>query len=122
LGHAADEGRALGDGARARPPVERGLRGGHGILDLRVGEGRVLREALPRRRVADRVIAHGGSVPLRQSTAICVYFEDRYSWMPSSPPSRPTPDCFTPPKGAAAFETTPTFNPIIPVSSRSIIR
>ena len=34
--------------------------------------------------------------------------------MPSAPPSRPMPDCLTPPKGAAAFETTPTFRPIIP--------
>ena len=36
-----------------------------------------------------------------------MYLVDRYSWMPSRPPSRPRPDCFTPPNGAAAFETTP---------------
>jgi hypothetical protein len=36
-----------------------------------------------------------------------VYFVWRYSWMPSAPPSRPRPDIFQPPNGAAALETTP---------------
>ncbi len=35
--------------------------------------------------------------------------------MPSAPPSRPSPDIFQPPNGAAALETTPMFRPIIPV-------
>ena len=51
-----------------------------------------------------------------------VYFVVRYSSMPSSEPSRPMPDCLTPPKGAAALEMTPALRPIIPVSSRSIMR
>ena len=42
--------------------------------------------------------------------------------MPSLPPSRPMPDCLTPPNGAPAFETMPWFRPTIPVSSRSHTR
>ena len=38
------------------------------------------------------------------------------------PPSRPTPDCLTPPNGAPAFETMPWLRPIIPVSRRSQTR
>ena len=34
--------------------------------------------------------------------------------MPSAPPSRPRPDIFQPPNGAAAFETTPTLRPTVP--------
>ena len=36
-----------------------------------------------------------------------VYFVERNSWIPSKPPSRPIPDCFMPPNGAAAFDTRP---------------
>ena len=51
-----------------------------------------------------------------------VYFVVRYSSMPSSEPSRPMPDCLTPPNGAAALEMTPALRPLIPVSRRSIMR
>ena len=42
--------------------------------------------------------------------------------MPSGPPSRPKPDCLTPPKGAPALETMPWLRPIIPVSRPSMTR
>ena len=51
-----------------------------------------------------------------------VYLVDRYSWIPSKPPSRPIPDCFTPPNGAAALEITPMLRPSIPVCSDSMSR
>jgi hypothetical protein len=40
-------------------------------------------------------------------TPIPTYFNTRYSSMPSAPPSRPNPDCLTPPNGAAGFDGTP---------------
>ena len=49
-------------------------------------------------------------------TATATYFVSRYSPIPSNPPSRPKPDCLTPPKGAAGLETMPWLSPIIPVS------
>src|SRR5690606_31731434 len=100
------------------PFAVRAVGGCDGILDLRLCEGLVCGERLTRGRVDDGVISHVRS----SQFGISVYLVDRYSWMPSAPPSRPTPDCLTPPNGAAAFETTPTFRPIMPVSSASIIR
>src|SRR5262249_20203871 len=55
-------------------------------------------------------------------TLIATYFVSSYSPMPSKPPSRPKPDCLTPPKGAAGLETTPWLRPTIPVSSPSHMR
>ena len=40
-----------------------------------------------------------------------MYWVVVYSSMPSEPPSRPRPDCFTPPNGAAALEMTPALKP-----------
>jgi hypothetical protein len=57
-----------------------------------------------------------------QRSATATYFTSRYSRMPSWPPSRPKPECLTPPKGAAAFETIPWFSPTIPVWSDSTTR
>src|SRR5829696_7555363 len=53
---------------------------------------------------------------------MATYLVSRYSAMPSGPPSRPTPDCLTPPKGAAGFETRPWLRPTMPVSSPSMTR
>jgi len=50
------------------------------------------------------------------------YFVSRYSSMPSQPPSRPRPDSFTPPKGAAGLEITPELRPTIPVCNPSATR
>ena len=41
--------------------------------------------------------------------------------MPSNPPSRPTPDALTPPKGAAGLETMPWLTPTMPYSRASLI-
>ncbi len=51
-----------------------------------------------------------------------MYLVSRYSSMPSVPPSLPSPDCLTPPKGAATSESTPRLTPTIPVSSASATR
>ncbi len=52
-------------------------------------------------------------------TPIATYFVSKYSPIPSNPPSRPNPDCLTPPNGAAALDTTPWLSPTMPVSSCS---
>jgi hypothetical protein len=51
-----------------------------------------------------------------------MYFVSRYSSIPSIPPSRPKPDCLTPPNGAAGSEITPRFTPTIPASRPSATR
>jgi hypothetical protein len=55
-------------------------------------------------------------------SAIATYFVSRYSSMPSGPPSRPKPECLTPPNGAAALETIPWLRPTMPVSRPSMTR
>ena len=60
----------------------------------------------------ERVVASNPDDPamshaMRQNPARPTYFVSRYSSMPSSPPSRPKPEAFTPPKGAAGFDTMP---------------
>ena len=51
----------------------------------------------------------GGVDPRRLSrqTGMPTYFVSRYSSIPSTPPSRPKPDCLTPPNGAAGLDTMP---------------
>ena len=39
--------------------------------------------------------------------------------MPVNPPSRPSPDCLTPPKGAEASESPPLFTATMPDSIAS---
>ena len=58
--------------------------------------------------------------PRHQLTAM--YLVSVNSSNPSWPPSRPIPDCLTPPKGAAGSETTPRLIPIIPASRASATR
>ena len=50
------------------------------------------------------------------------YCVSKNSISPSCAPSRPRPDCFMPPNGAAGSETMPRFNPIMPKSSFSETR
>ena len=50
------------------------------------------------------------------------YLVDRYSSMPSKPPSRPKPLCLTPPKGADGLEIRPLLSPTMPVCSPSTTR
>src|SRR5262249_45233273 len=51
-----------------------------------------------------------------------MYCVSMNSSMPSCAPSRPTPDCFVPPNGAAGSETRPRLRPIMPKSSFSETR
>src|SRR5690606_37078342 len=51
-----------------------------------------------------------------------MYLASVYSSSPSWPPSRPIPDCLTPPNGAAGSETTPRLIPTIPDSSAALTR
>ena len=46
----------------------------------------------------------------------------RYSSIPARAPSRPRPDCLTPPKGETAVEIAPAFSPTMPNSSASPTR
>ncbi len=57
-----------------------------------------------------------------QPAGSATYVVSRYSSMPSKPPSRPKPLCFTPPNGAAGLEIRPVLMPIIPNSSDSASR
>src|SRR5690606_35195474 len=50
------------------------------------------------------------------------YLISIYSSNPCLEPSRPIPDCLTPPNGAAALETNPVLTPTIPDSSCSATR
>src|SRR5699024_11343617 len=99
---------AVANGADAAETAENGSSGGQDDLFLLSLVTRV------RTRPARCAYANGFSVR--------VYFVCRYSWIPSAPPSRPTPDCRHPPKAAAALELTPLSSPIIPVASRPITR
>src|SRR6266576_788022 len=80
---------------------------------------RVVRSEILRSRLVQLLTPLIPSPPHRFSAT---YLVSRYSPMPSKPPSRPKPDCLTPPKGAAGLETTPWLSPIIPVSSLSQTR
>ena len=60
--------------------------------------------------------------PLAAYHVIDTYCVSRNSFIPSCAPSRPRPDCLTPPKGAAGSDTRPRFKPIMPNSSFSETR
>ena len=51
-----------------------------------------------------------------------MYFISRNSSTPCLEPSRPSPDSFTPPKGATSVEIIPSFTPTMPNSSISVTR
>lgn len=50
------------------------------------------------------------------------YFISRYSSIPNLEPSRPNPDCLTPPNGATSLEMAPVLIPTIPYSKASPTR
>jgi hypothetical protein len=50
------------------------------------------------------------------------YFISKYSAMPWRDPSRPSPDCLTPPKGTCSVAMMPTLMPTIPYSKASLTR
>jgi len=50
------------------------------------------------------------------------YLTTRYSSIPKWDPSRPKPDCLTPPNGATSVEMIPVLMPSIPYSRRSAMR
>src|SRR4051794_12470089 len=90
-------------------------------LDARAVAERRSRHAatllLPDRRGEREVLP-----PVRQPAFMATYLVSRYSSMPSRPPSRPTPECLTPPNGAEALDTMPWLRPTMPVSSASMTR
>lgn len=51
-----------------------------------------------------------------------MYLTSRYSSMPHFEPSRPKPDCLTPPKAPSAAERRASFTPTIPTSNASATR
>src|SRR5471032_2490805 len=53
---------------------------------------------------------------------IIMYFSSVYSSRPYFDPSRPRPDCLTPPKGATSVDMIPSLIPTMPVSSASATR
>ena len=65
--------------------------------------------------------AKAGMTPRRYQLTE-MYCVSRNSFSPSCAPSRPMPDCFMPPNGAAGSETRPRFKPIMPKSSFSETR
>src|SRR5579871_4264185 len=65
-----------------------------------------MRNAIPAGRAVTAIRVSHPAVLLRPYTPIPTYLSDRNSSMPSAPPSRPKPDCLTPPNGAAGFDGT----------------
>ena len=53
---------------------------------------------------------------------VAMYLVSVNSRSPSCAPSRPMPDCFTPPNGAAGSDTRPRLSPTMPASSASDTR
>src|SRR4029077_15303440 len=74
----------------------------------------------PRAEETLGVIAVGLALDAPQVTE--TYWVSRNSISPSWAPSRPMPDCFMPPNGAAGSETRPRLSPIMPKSSCSDTR
>src|SRR5262249_12611482 len=62
------------------------------------------------------------AVRLHVHHATEMYCVSRNSISPSCAPSRPMPDCFMPPNGAAGSKTSPRLSPITPNSSFSETR
>src|SRR5262249_12693493 len=94
---------------------------------LGIGPARRIRLAVdsrahitPRADEAARNVAFGIDWLAHQDTD--TYCVSRNSIRPSCAPSRPMPDCFMPPKGAAGSETRPRLSPIMPKSSFSETR
>src|SRR6266851_811751 len=58
----------------------------------------------------------------RQIPPMQIYFTSTYSSMPYFDPSRPMPDCLTPPKGATSVVISPVFTPTMPYSRASATR
>src|SRR5690606_4815158 len=110
-GRDRDRGRAVGDPPTGRAhagrvaPVERGDGG-------RLAAGPVRGEHQPPRT--------GAAVGHRPPMA--TYLVSRNSSLPTLPPSRPRPECWTPPKGAAGLDTRPWLRPTMPVCRASVTR
>lgn len=64
----------------------------------------------------------GYKIERRQMPPMHRYFISRYSSMPYLEPSRPRPDCLTPPNGPTSLEMMPVLIPTIPYSSFSATR
>ncbi len=93
----------------------------HSVLTLLVYSVEIaVRLSYPETSYANQLESLGSSVPAHRASA--TYFVSRYSPMPSKPPSRPKPDCLTPPKGAAGLETMPWLTPTMPASIASLTR
>ena len=58
----------------------------------------------------------------RSHQLVAMYFVSVNSRSPSCAPSRPMPDCFTPPNGAAGSDTIPRLRPTMPASRASLTR
>ena len=96
-----------------------------GECDATEGQTRVLRD-----RSADVGSTHAAgaqrstseSDPQASMPPKQMYFTSTYSSMPYFEPSRPSPDCLTPPNGATCVVMRPVFTPTIPYSSCSATR
>ena len=135
--HVADEllvqrpsGRAVGPVPRPRGAVA--LRRG-GLDDVGLTPAPPRDQGIHHRRLVSSIVGtvknslitgRGGGITRRWDgqRGMPTYFVSRYSSMPSKPPSRPKPDCFTPPNGAAGFDTMPVLTPTIPDSIPSATR
>ncbi|RHW26205.1 hypothetical protein D0Z08_14610 [Nocardioides immobilis] len=56
--------------------------------------------------------------PSSHHRSTAMYCVSKYSWIPANPPSRPKPDSFMPPNGAAGSEAVPRLTATIPDSIR----
>ncbi len=78
------------------------------------------------RQLLDEVPGKSATVVVLEFLAghspISTYFTSRNSSSPYLDPSRPSPDCLTPPNGATSVEMMPAFAPTMPVSIFSATR
>src|ERR1700733_8658493 len=105
--------RRLFDHTRVGPAAENL---GERRLRRRKGKGQRDRALLQKPTVAT-VVRHQRSIPPMQ-----MYLMATKSSMPYLEPSRPIPDCFTPPNGAISLENAPTLTDTMPCSNASATR
>ena len=124
--HGIDRGSAAIEDLEARLDRQRMSRRDHvplrgrKLLRARAGGVIGLRGAQLRGGQRRHEQQRGGEDP--HTPPMLTYLICTKSSMPYFEPSRPTPDCLTPPKGATSVEMRPVFTPTMPASSASATR
>jgi len=70
----------------------------------------------------ESLLSFRAAKPCSYIPATHTYFISINSSIPYNEPSRPSPDCLTPPNGATSVEIRPVLTPTMPTSSASAVR